>query len=41
MRLDARAIERALIDPKDPMPSFRSLPRAQLHLLVQYLADRM
>lgn len=36
---DADSIRRMLIDPVDPMPSFRSLPREDLRVLVEYLSD--
>ena len=36
---DADSIRRVLIDPVDPMPSFRSLPREDLRVLVEYLSN--
>jgi menaquinol-cytochrome c reductase cytochrome b/c subunit len=37
-RLSAARIERAIVDPTAPMPSFRRLPKAKLQALVAYLA---
>jgi hypothetical protein len=37
-RLPARAIERVVIDPKAPMPSFRRLPTAKLRAVVTFLS---
>jgi ubiquinol-cytochrome c reductase cytochrome b subunit/menaquinol-cytochrome c reductase cytochrome b/c subunit len=37
-RLSAARIERAILDPTEPMPSFRHLPRAKLHALVVFLS---
>ena len=37
-RLSAREIERALINPKAPMPSFKNLPKAKLKALVRFLS---
>ena len=35
--LSTREIERGLIDPRQPMPSFKGLPRAKFHALVRFL----
>ena len=37
-RLPARAIERELVDPTAPMPSFRRLPRAEFRAVVTFLS---
>jgi mono/diheme cytochrome c family protein len=37
-RLSPREIERGLISPQAPMPSFRRLPRAEFKAIVQFLA---
>lgn len=37
-RLTAGAIERAIVDPTAPMPSFRNLPSAKLRALVAFLS---
>jgi menaquinol-cytochrome c reductase cytochrome b/c subunit len=37
-RLSTPRIERALIQPTEPMPSFKHLPRAKLRALVVFLA---
>jgi menaquinol-cytochrome c reductase cytochrome b/c subunit len=38
-RLPASAIERTLLNPTPPMPSFASLPRKERKALVRYLAS--
>lgn len=37
-RLSVAGIERALVDPRQPMPSFRSLPPQKLKALVAFLS---
>lgn len=37
-RLDQGQIERAIISPREPMPSFEHLPRKKLHALVRFLS---
>ncbi len=37
-RLSTRRIERVLIEPSEPMPSFRHLPKAKFHALVRFLS---
>jgi quinol---cytochrome c reductase cytochrome c subunit, bacillus type len=37
-RLTKREMRRALVDPKAPMPSFRTLPHAQVDALLAYLS---
>jgi menaquinol-cytochrome c reductase cytochrome b/c subunit len=37
-RLSERQLEHALIDPRQPMPSFRHLPAAKLKALVEFLS---
>jgi hypothetical protein len=33
-----RSIEHAVVDPSEPMPSFKKLPRAKFHALVRFLS---
>ena len=37
--LSQRQIERAILNPTAPMPSFRNLPKAKLHALVAFLSE--
>ena len=37
-KLVPRAIEHAIVDPTQPMPSFKNLPRAKFHALVRFLS---
>jgi cbb3-type cytochrome oxidase cytochrome c subunit len=38
VRLSAARLERAIVDPTEPMPSFRNLPRVKLQALVVFLS---